>query len=644
MTRSVQGSTIEVTEPYIFMITQGGTGEDSIIKAAANLNAIPLSELTDPNGIVKLDVNGKIDRTVVVNSCFRMTNLQGPTELAANATGDYFITDYDVRREYRLYCTNGDIERNGDTVTYYAPRSAGQGGFIINDIFYPVSITGNGVNQPIIISPVSSINIFKSTILFESGPFSTTDNTDTHLNSSWEISTAPDFSTVISQSTNSTVNLLTWNVTGLLENTTYYIRVKHTGVIYGDSNWSQPTVIKTRESFFPKNEIRSIQPSNSRWNAIFGLTTFLSADGQMAIIGASNDSNSAAITCGSVYIYLKNANNEWYEHQHLFPADPTSSKLFGSSASCSLDKNTIAIGAPGNGDYGVNSGAVYIFNKVGELWTQTRKLTIEFETQYDHFGLSIALNPAGDSLLVGSHGWYEEARGAIYFFRKTNNSWSMDSSVVDLQMAPGAAFGFNLSTSANGLTFCTGAHGIARAYIYTRNESSSGWGISPVVLNSPDAESDSNYGYVVKLSGDGSVAVVSAHTGINSRGIRTGAVYIFKKTNNLWLQTAKLLASDGAADNQFGIATAINYDGDIIAIGAKNNTNKNGDQAGAVYIYKKEGDYWIEKIKLLALNGRAYDNFGSFLSMDANGQTLFIKNGRIVDYHSGDAGEIRIFE
>ena len=60
----------------------------------------------------------------------------------------------------------------------------------------------------------------------------------------------------------------------------------------------------------------------------------------------------------------------------------------------------------------------------------------------------------------------------------------------------------------------------------------------------------------------------------------TGATYIFVTHNNgvTWSEEQKLLASDGAAGDQYGHCAAVG--GAIIAVGAPKDHNTNGDDAG----------------------------------------------------------------
>ncbi len=61
----------------------------------------------------------------------------------------------------------------------------------------------------------------------------------------------------------------------------------------------------------------------------------------------------------------------------------------------------------------------------------------------------------------------------------------------------------------------------------------------------------------------------------------TDAVYVFTCQGSQFVQTQKLTASDGA--NGFGESVTI--DGDTIVVGAPGDTNENGDNAGAAYVY-----------------------------------------------------------
>ena len=78
-----------------------------------------------------------------------------------------------------------------------------------------------------------------------------------------------------------------------------------------------------------------------------------------------------------------------------------------------------------------------------------------------------------------------------------------------------------------------------------------------------------------------------------------------------WLEQDKLLASDGADDDHFGSSVSIS--GDYAIVGAYWDDD-NGDWSGSAYIFKREAGVWIQQAKLLASDGAAWDLFGSPVS------------------------------
>ena len=76
-------------------------------------------------------------------------------------------------------------------------------------------------------------------------------------------------------------------------------------------------------------------------------------------------------------------------------------------------------------------------------------------------------------------------------------------------------------------------------------------------------------------------------------------------------QQYKLLASDAAAWGVFGASVAV--DGDYAVVGAVG-----ADEAGAAYIFKRDGFFWTEVGKLTASDREAEDSFGRSVSIDGD--------------------------
>ena len=72
----------------------------------------------------------------------------------------------------------------------------------------------------------------------------------------------------------------------------------------------------------------------------------------------------------------------------------------------------------------------------------------------------------------------------------------------------------------------------------------------------------------------------------------------------------KLLAADGAAQDYFGISVAATADDSTIVVGATGDDDK-GSSSGSVYIFTKQANgSYLETQKLVASDGRANDGFG----------------------------------
>jgi hypothetical protein len=206
----------------------------------------------------------------------------------------------------------------------------------------------------------------------------------------------------------------------------------------------------------------------------------------------------------------------------------------------------------------------------------------------DGFGASVAC--AEDYAVIGA-----PAKGAAYFFSRTQSGWTEDTVFV---AGEGSAFGNSVSLNGDyviiGSANAFGANGAAYVFKHTQN----GW-IMEAILTANDGVPRDFLGSSVSLSGD--YAIVGA------RGFRTlqGAAYIYKRTAAGWTQQAKLTASDGVSPDAFGWHASIS--GDYAIVGSIGKDNRKG----AAYIFERVQDNWIELTKLTAPDGVAGDEFGT---------------------------------
>ncbi len=329
---------------------------------------------------------------------------------------------------------------------------------------------------------------------------------------------------------------------------------------------------------------------------------------------------------------------------------PDTFDVFGWSFSLSNDGNTLAIGARNedsnatgiNGDQTDNSsndaGAVYVFSRSSNnVWDQQACLKASNTGTGDRFGSAVSLSDNGNTLAVGASSEDSNATGingnqannskstsgAVYLFIRSNNTWNQ------------------------------------QAYIKASN-----------------TDIQDIFGTLVNLSGDGNTLAVSAPfeqsnaTGIdgdqtNNGANRSGAVYVFGRSDNTWSQQAYVKASNAEAEDFFGISINLTTDGNTLAIGApfedSNTTGIDGDQAnndannsGAVYVFNRSGNICSQQAYIKSSNTEAHDLFGDSVHLSGDGNNLVIGassedsnttgiDGDQTNNNAGGSGAVHIF-
>ncbi len=423
-------------------------------------------------------------------------------------------------------------------------------------------------------------------------------------------------------------------------------------------------------------------------------------DGNTAVVGAFRDDGSVngnvARDSGAAYIFTYDGTN-WVEQAKLTTSDPMTNGFFGQSVT--IDGNTVAIGANGEGENGVATfaGTTYVFTFDGTNWTETAKLTASDGDAYDHFGYSVDIE--GHNVLIGAQGdddlgdssgaayiftfdgtnWVEQSKlaasdidtrdlfgasvdiegntavisayykdniingnpvsysGAAYVFAFDGNSWSEQGKLVASDFAYGDYFGYDVALSGD--TVLVGVPNdddagtsSGSSYVYTRNNNS--WSEQTKILPMPDEANYEQFGYAVDIDGD--TAVVGAYRDDNF--VRdAGAAYIYRFDGTSWNLHTKLFASDRAANDHFGKAVAI--DGNTVVIGARGDSDF-GRYTGSAYVFTFDGTNWTETAKLLASDAAADDGFGS--SVDISGNKIIV-DGRGNDDFGSYSGSAYIF-
>jgi hypothetical protein len=155
-------------------------------------------------------------------------------------------------------------------------------------------------------------------------------------------------------------------------------------------------------------------------------------------------------------------------------------------------------------------------------------------------------------------------------------------------------------------------------------------------LTGTDTALGDEFGGEVAIEGD--VVAVGARMPFPAE--RPGAVYVFERPGGGWTdmtQTAKLTASDGLANDNFG--GAVDIDGGTIAVGAYLH-NAPVSNTGAAYVYAAPAGAWTdttETAKLTASDGNAEDQFGISVSISGDAVIAGADRDSDVLYQAGSA-------
>jgi hypothetical protein len=316
----------------------------------------------------------------------------------------------------------------------------------------------------------------------------------------------------------------------------------------------------------------------------------MSADGGTIAVGALGEASAARGVdgdqgnnsrgfAGAVYVFTR-ADGAWRQQAYIKASNPGESDNFGWSLALSGDGATLAASAPTesgaatgiDGDQtnqsAVAAGAVYLFTRAGDAWSQQAYIKASNTDRADTFGSGVALSADGATLAVGAYGEDSAATGvdgdqtndsqlesgAAYVFRRTGTAWHQEAYLKASNTGLTDQFGWSLALSSDGARLAVGAV----------SEESAAKGIGG------DQGDDSAFA--------------------------SGAIYLFQHDGASWHQEAYLKASNPGIADQLGWSVAMAGDGTIAAAAPEessaargiggNQLDNSASAAGAVYVFR----------------------------------------------------------
>ena len=407
------------------------------------------------------------------------------------------------------------------------------------------------------------------------------------------------------------------------------------GAVYiftgGGANWAQQAYVK---------------PSNAEGGDHFGSTVALSDDGNTMAVAAywessgatgvnGDEADNSIPQAGAAYVFTRSGTT-WTQQAYIKASNTgvpavdgvqSDGDQYGFSLALSGDGNTLAVGAVTedssatgiNGDQtddsAVSAGAVYVYTRTGTDWSQQGYIKppppaeVDDATNGDMFGYSLALSADGDTLAVGSYdedGSSREVNGPVdgerggsgtaYVFTRAGTTWNQQAYLKVSNAEAGDSWGIAVALSADGNTLAMG----------TADEDCPATGVNPAACD------------------DDREAATSV-----------GAAAVFVRDGTTWTQQAYIKASNTGVADQFGIRLALSGDGDALAVAGPsedsdgqgiNGTQDNDSaiEAGAVYLFTRNGAEWAQQAFVKGSNTEAFDEFGGSVALNGDGRTLVV--------------------
>lgn len=289
-----------------------------------------------------------------------------------------------------------------------------------------------------------------------------------------------------------------------------------------------------------------------------------------------------------------------------------------------IDGDYCALSNVSDPEGGSDAGAVYVFHYEFGEWRLQQKI---LGGGADYF-IGNALSLSGDTLAVGAVEYPGDETGAVFVYRRSGSTWSLEQIIEASDKTVGDQFGWDLSLDGDTLIVGAPSRGVGTTggvYVYTRSGTT--WSERTILVAS-DTGNPSEFGASLALDATNGRCIIGA--GIAGSGTHQGQAYIFTGSGASWSEEKKLTASD--ADDYYYYGQDVDIDGDYAIVGAHMGT---GIGAGKAYIYIRDGGAWSEQV---IISGEALnDDFGGGVSIEGD-VVVIMANDEASKYpHAGAA-------
>lgn len=323
---------------------------------------------------------------------------------------------------------------------------------------------------------------------------------------------------------------------------------------------------------------------------------------------------------------------ELNEFQRINPSNGANIWNFGICAS--ISNNTAVIGSL-NDNYNGNQGIAHVFENNGSYWVEKASLTASDGETGNWFGTTVAIE--GNVVVVGAKADDDmgNSSGSVYIFEKIGNFWIETAKLLPLDGNAQNFFGASVAISGGKIIIGAPSdsdlsYEAGSAYVFENNGVS--W-VQTAKLLASNGSIRKHFGSSVSIFND---KIIVGAPGDSFLTTNYGSAYIFEYNGSSWEERENLAATDNVHNNHFGYSVSIN---DTFAVVGASGDTGIGLNTGATYIYVDNGNSYNETNKLFAQDGSQSDYFGVSVFINAENKIIVGES-----YGNSNKGAAYIFE
>jgi hypothetical protein len=365
----------------------------------------------------------------------------------------------------------------------------------------------------------------------------------------------------------------------------------------------------------------------------FGITVALSQDGSTLVTSAWEDSNATGVNgdqtdnsatdTGAVYVFRR-IGVGWRQEAYL--KSDGFGLYFGQAISVSSDGSVVAVGSPGEQDRRTPlAGSVYLFTRAANgTWSQTQKVPPRAPQLFYYFGTSVDLSDDASVLAVTSLN-PDDPEGptdvTTHIFRRSDTGWEFELTLPKDECQDSMSQMAGIGTLI--VDLCSSDSG---SLLRSHRHIGANW------IRMQDVPLSSGT-FRTAVSGN------SARAAVSIRDFAGGAdrVQVFARVGNQWVVEQYIDPPRGAT------FLAFNRNGTMLAIGDPTSSSGGAgvsdtaqpetspppsNQDGAVYVYQRGESGWTLLKVVKAPNPANGDFFGNAVALSGNGLTLAVGASR----------------